>query len=143
MRLKPTAKNSVGGKTSHTAILAQSLEIPAVVGLSDVSRRIKTGDIVILDGEQGMVIIAPGPWDWLSDPLLYVAVVLTVLSGAYYFLMKGLETVSPTISSIVLPIEVIVAVLLSVIIFNDPFNFYSATGAVLIIAGVGLVSTAP
>jgi phosphotransferase system enzyme I (PtsI) len=51
----------LGGKTSHTAILAQSLEIPAVVGLSDVSRRIKTGDTVILDGEQGMVIISPGP----------------------------------------------------------------------------------
>ena len=51
----------LGGKTSHTAILAQSLEIPAVVGLSDVSRRVKTGDHVILDGEQGMVIINPGP----------------------------------------------------------------------------------
>jgi phosphoenolpyruvate-protein phosphotransferase (PTS system enzyme I) len=51
----------LGGKTSHTAILAQSLEIPAVVGLSDVSRRIKSGDTVILDGEQGMVIISPGP----------------------------------------------------------------------------------
>jgi phosphotransferase system enzyme I (PtsI) len=51
----------LGGKTSHTAILAQSLEIPAVVGLSDVSRRVKTGDTIILDGEQGMVIIAPGP----------------------------------------------------------------------------------
>ncbi|NNN04516.1 MAG: phosphoenolpyruvate--protein phosphotransferase [Elusimicrobia bacterium] len=49
----------LGGKTSHTAILAQSLEIPAVVGLSDVSRRVKTGDTVILDGEQGLVIIAP------------------------------------------------------------------------------------
>ena len=51
----------LGGKTSHTAILAQSLEIPAVVGLSDVSRRVRTGDTVILDGEQGMVIINPGP----------------------------------------------------------------------------------
>lgn len=51
----------LGGKTSHTAILAQTLEIPAVVGLSDVSHRIKTGDMVILDGEQGMVIINPGP----------------------------------------------------------------------------------
>ena len=50
----------LGGKTSHTAILAQSLEIPAVVGLSDVSRRVRTGDMIILDGEQGMVIIAPG-----------------------------------------------------------------------------------
>src|SRR5579883_777574 len=51
----------LGGKTSHTAILAQSLEIPAVVGLSDISRRVKTGDSVILDGDQGMVIINPGP----------------------------------------------------------------------------------
>ena len=49
----------LGGKTSHTAILAQSLEIPAVVGLSDVSRRVKTGDAIILDGEQGLVIISP------------------------------------------------------------------------------------
>ncbi len=51
----------LGGKTSHTAILAQSLEIPAVVGLSDVSRRVRTGDTVILDGEQGLVIISPSP----------------------------------------------------------------------------------
>ncbi|MDD5629468.1 MAG: phosphoenolpyruvate--protein phosphotransferase, partial [Elusimicrobia bacterium] len=51
----------LGGKTSHTAILAQSLEIPAVVGLSDVSRRIRGGDTVILDGEQGLVIIGPTP----------------------------------------------------------------------------------
>lgn len=49
----------LGGKTSHTAILAQSLEIPAVVGLSDVVHRIKPGDPVILDGEQGLVIIHP------------------------------------------------------------------------------------
>lgn len=51
----------LGGKTSHTAILAQSMEIPAVVGLSDASHRIKTGDQVILDGDQGLVIIHPSP----------------------------------------------------------------------------------
>ncbi len=51
----------LGGKTSHTAILAQSLEIPAVVGLSDVSHRVRTGELVIVDGEEGMVIINPGP----------------------------------------------------------------------------------
>lgn len=72
--------------------------------------------------------------------IVFLAIPATV--AAYYFLMEGLETVSPTVSSIILPIEVIVAVLLSVIIFNDPFNFYSGTGAVLIIAGVVLVSTA-
>jgi phosphotransferase system enzyme I (PtsI) len=51
----------LGGKSSHTAILAQSLEIPAVVGLSDISRRVKMGDSIILDGDQGLVIINPGP----------------------------------------------------------------------------------
>ena len=71
--------------------------------------------------------------------IAFLAVVATV--GAYYFLMKGLETVSPTVSSIILPIEVIVAVALSVVIFGDPFNFYSGTGAVLIVAGVLLVSS--
>jgi drug/metabolite transporter (DMT)-like permease len=70
---------------------------------------------------------------------VFLAVVATV--GAYYFLMRGLETVSSTVSSIILPIEVIVAVALSVLIFNDPFNIYSGTGAVLIVAGVMLVSS--
>jgi drug/metabolite transporter (DMT)-like permease len=74
--------------------------------------------------------------------LCYVAFLAVVATlGAYYFLMKGLETVSPTVSSIILPIEVIVAVGLSVIIFNDPFNVYSGTGALLILAGVLLVSS--
>src|SRR6266571_194856 len=71
--------------------------------------------------------------------VVYLAVFATV--GAYYFFMKGLESVSPTISSIILPIEVVVAVTLSVIIFGDPFNLYSGTGAFLIMAGVVLVSS--
>lgn len=75
---------------------------------------------------------------WLSIVLL--AIPATV--GAYFFLMRGLESVSPTVSSIILPIEVIVAVALSVILFSDPFNLYSGTGAALIIVGVILVSTA-
>ena len=49
----------LGSKSSHTAIFAQSMGIPAVVGLSDISRQIQSGDTVIVDGEQGMVIIAP------------------------------------------------------------------------------------
>ncbi len=51
----------LGGKSSHTAILAQSMELPAVVGLSNASRSIKTGDAIILDGEQGVVIVNPSP----------------------------------------------------------------------------------
>lgn len=51
----------LGSKSSHTAIFAQSMGIPAVVGLSDISRQIQSGDTIVVDGEQGMVIISPTP----------------------------------------------------------------------------------
>lgn len=49
----------IGGRTSHTAIMAKSLEIPAVVGLETVTNTIKNGDQVILDGTHGVVIVNP------------------------------------------------------------------------------------
>lgn len=49
----------IGGRTSHTAIMAKSLEIPAVVGLEKVSRLVKKGDFLIVNGNEGMVIINP------------------------------------------------------------------------------------
>jgi phosphotransferase system enzyme I (PtsI) len=49
----------IGGKTSHTAIMAKALEIPAVVGLEEATARIKTGDTLIVDGTKGVVIINP------------------------------------------------------------------------------------
>ncbi len=49
----------VGGKTSHTALLAQSFEIPAVVGLKDITRQVKNGDTLIIDGTEGVVIVNP------------------------------------------------------------------------------------
>jgi len=49
----------VGGWTSHTAIIARSLGIPAVVGLHDISARINTGDTVVIDGTEGIVILDP------------------------------------------------------------------------------------
>ncbi|MFA5388361.1 MAG: phosphoenolpyruvate--protein phosphotransferase [Candidatus Omnitrophota bacterium] len=49
----------IGGRTSHTAIMAKSLEIPAVVGLEKATSRIKSGDTLIVDGEDGVVIINP------------------------------------------------------------------------------------
>ena len=49
----------IGGKTSHTAIMAKSLEIPAVVGLEEATLKIKTEDILIVDGNTGMVIVNP------------------------------------------------------------------------------------
>ena len=48
-----------GGKTSHTAIIARSFEIPAVLGLSHVSRIVTGGEQVIVDGNQGVVIVEP------------------------------------------------------------------------------------
>lgn len=49
----------VGGRTSHSAIMARTLEIPAVVGTQNGTTNIKNGDFVILDGDNGVVIINP------------------------------------------------------------------------------------
>jgi len=49
----------LGSPTSHTAIMARALEIPAVVGLHDVSVRVSPGDQILIDGHKGMVIINP------------------------------------------------------------------------------------
>jgi phosphotransferase system enzyme I (PtsI) len=48
-----------GGRTSHTAIMARALEIPAVVGLRDITSKVKPGTKLIVDGEHGRVIINP------------------------------------------------------------------------------------
>jgi phosphoenolpyruvate-protein phosphotransferase (PTS system enzyme I) len=48
-----------GSRTSHTAILARSIGIPAAVGLEKITSSVKTGDVVILDGIHGMVIVDP------------------------------------------------------------------------------------
>lgn len=55
----------IGGKTSHTAIMARALQIPAVVGLKDVSKHIENGEPALLDGYNGLLIINP------SDQTLY------------------------------------------------------------------------
>jgi phosphoenolpyruvate-protein phosphotransferase (PTS system enzyme I) len=49
----------IGGRTSHSAIMARTLEIPAVVGMNDVTTSVKSGDTVIVDGTEGIVIINP------------------------------------------------------------------------------------
>ncbi|WP_342472004.1 phosphoenolpyruvate--protein phosphotransferase [Metasolibacillus sp. FSL H7-0170] len=50
---------NMGGRTSHSAIMARSLEIPAVVGTKSVTATIKQGDLIIVDGDNGEVIINP------------------------------------------------------------------------------------
>ncbi|MBI4550363.1 MAG: phosphoenolpyruvate--protein phosphotransferase [Candidatus Omnitrophica bacterium] len=49
----------IGGPTSHTAIMARSLEIPAVVGIEGISKDVATGDYLILDGTHGVVVVNP------------------------------------------------------------------------------------
>ncbi|OGX16266.1 MAG: phosphoenolpyruvate--protein phosphotransferase [Omnitrophica WOR_2 bacterium RBG_13_41_10] len=81
----------VGGKTSHTAIMAKSLEIPAVVGLQEVINKIKTGDILIVDGSTGVVIVNPD-----SDALSFYRQEQQKLKGIAerFFLVKDLEAVT-------------------------------------------------
>lgn len=50
---------NIGGRTSHTAIMARTLEIAAVVGLSDVTENVKDGDFIVFNGETGQVIVNP------------------------------------------------------------------------------------
>jgi len=52
---------NIGGRTSHSAIMARSLEIPAVVGTKDVLSRVEVGDTVIVDGLGGTIIVNPAP----------------------------------------------------------------------------------
>jgi phosphoenolpyruvate-protein phosphotransferase (PTS system enzyme I) len=49
----------IGGKTSHTAIIARSLRIPAVVGLEVATENIESGTKIVVDGSSGMVIVSP------------------------------------------------------------------------------------
>ena len=51
----------VGGRTSHTAIVARSMDIPAVVGAREASRLIRQDDLVVIDGDAGVVIVDPPP----------------------------------------------------------------------------------
>jgi phosphotransferase system enzyme I (PtsI) len=51
----------VGGRTSHTAIVARSMDIPAVVGAREASRLIRPDDWVVIDGDAGIVIVDPSP----------------------------------------------------------------------------------
>ena len=51
----------VGGKTSHTAIVARSMDIPAVVGAREASRLIRQDDWLIIDGDAGVVLVNPSP----------------------------------------------------------------------------------
>ncbi len=50
---------NIGGRTSHTAIMSRTLEIPAIVGLSDATDKVKDSDMIVFDGDKGIVIVNP------------------------------------------------------------------------------------
>ena len=52
-----------GGRTSHSAIIARALEIPAVLSVADITKTIKSGDMVIVDGTRGRVLVNPADND--------------------------------------------------------------------------------
>jgi phosphotransferase system enzyme I (PtsI) len=82
----------VGSRTSHTAIMARSLNIPAVVALRNVSEGLLTGDHVLLDGYSGLVIINP------SDQTLWEYGELEVKKSAVDVKLDELrETISTTL----------------------------------------------
>jgi len=81
----------IGSKTSHTAIMARSLNIPAVVGLKDISKQLKTGDHVLLDGTNGFLVLNP------TDATLWEYGEIEVQRGRVEEVLTGLrETVSTT-----------------------------------------------
>ncbi|MEZ6930250.1 phosphoenolpyruvate-protein phosphotransferase PtsI [Aeromonas sp. S16(2024)] len=49
----------IGGRTSHTSIMARSLELPAIVGTNDITARVNNGDMLVLDGINNQIIINP------------------------------------------------------------------------------------
>ena len=81
----------IGSRTSHTAIMARSLNIPAVVGLKDISKQLKTGDHVLLDGTNGFLVLNP------TDATLWEYGEIEVQRGRMEEVLTGLrETVSTT-----------------------------------------------
>jgi phosphotransferase system enzyme I (PtsI) len=93
-----------GTRTAHWAILARSLEIPAVVGLGDVTARAPEGSDAILDGRMGRVVIDPGPAEresfanrqrsihlWEEDIAHIAALESVTLDGQYVELRANLD----------------------------------------------------
>jgi len=94
----------MGGPTSHAAILARSLDIPTVVGLHDITQKVQNGDMLIVDGTDGEVLVNPPPtvrkeflskkekYDGYRRELRKVARLRSVtLDGSRFFPMANIE----------------------------------------------------
>lgn len=53
--------SEIGGPTSHGALLARALGVPAVVGIEDLLREVVAGDVVVVDGDEGLLVVRPAP----------------------------------------------------------------------------------
>ncbi|MBI3451016.1 MAG: phosphoenolpyruvate--protein phosphotransferase [Acidobacteria bacterium] len=82
-----------GGQTSHTAIIAKALAIPAVVGLHDLSRRVQSGDLVVVDGSKGEVIVNPG----VAEKNAYLGLRSDYIKGEEQRLRHSREAASVTL----------------------------------------------
>src|SRR5208283_1706001 len=88
----------VGSRTSHTAIMARSLNIPAVVGLKDISEQLRPGEHVLLDGTNGVVILNPSDqtlWEYgeIEVKLEHVEEILTGLRDTVSTMSDGRHVV--------------------------------------------------
>jgi phosphotransferase system enzyme I (PtsI) len=94
----------VGTRTAHWAILARSLEIPAVVGLGDVTKRARDGQEAIIDGRIGRIVLDPGPQEreqfaarrrridrWEEDLVALAALESVTADGQYVELRANLD----------------------------------------------------
>jgi phosphotransferase system enzyme I (PtsI) len=82
----------LGSRTSHTAIIARSLNIPAVVGLHDATEKLETGQHVLLDGYSGVLIVDPSP-----DSLAYYGEI-EIRKDRVAKELEGLREISSTTS---------------------------------------------
>jgi phosphotransferase system enzyme I (PtsI) len=114
-----------GGRTSHTAIIANAMELPAVVGLGHFLNDVSSGDTVIVDGAEGVLILEPEP----AVEAQYRKARDTRLSRSGYWVV---ERNLPSVTADGTPIE-----LLGNIEFPDEATACTARGA----AGVGLYRT--
>lgn len=101
----------VGGRTSHTAILARSLAIPAVVGLENVTTQVPSGEPMIIDGTAGTVILNPSPetfreylsrkqrYDYLEKELLAYRSLPAETADGHHVALRGNVELSDDIAT--------------------------------------------
>ena len=68
----------IGGRTSHSAIMARSLEIPAVLGLGEITKKVESGDTIAINGTTGEVFINPSKDVIAKAKTVKIKIVITI-----------------------------------------------------------------